>query len=129
MNWKLTVVVICIYGVLKKLRPVTPFVTPFLESYHKNFTNEQIYQSMYPFWTYSYLVTLIPVSIAADLLKYKPILLLESLSLCAIYALLVFGTSMTLMQLVQVLYGIASSAEVSYNSYLYAVTDPRHFKQ
>lgn len=59
MHWKFTAALVCIYGVVKEFRPGTPFLTPFLKSSFKNFTNEEIYSEIYPFWTYSYLIFLV----------------------------------------------------------------------
>jgi len=60
MNWKLTVGLVCIFGVLKKFRPGTPFLTPYLKSpQFKNFTNEQIYGQIYTHWAYSNLISMV----------------------------------------------------------------------
>ncbi|OZC06361.1 hypothetical protein X798_06657, partial [Onchocerca flexuosa] len=60
--WKkkksLIIVLVSAFGVIKEFRPATPFLTPYLISPPKNFTNEQVYSEVYPFWTYSYLVAL-----------------------------------------------------------------------
>ncbi|KAI1713308.1 reduced folate carrier domain-containing protein [Ditylenchus destructor] len=130
MNLKWTVALICIYGVLKKFRPGIPFLTPYLESVdYKNFTNEQLYGEIYPYWTYSNLISLLPLFFLTDLLRYKPVIVLEAISLCATWAVLVFGVTVKHMQLMQILYGISTSADVAYQSYLYAVVDKQHYKK
>uniref|UniRef100_A0A914YRE9 Uncharacterized protein n=1 Tax=Panagrolaimus superbus TaxID=310955 RepID=A0A914YRE9_9BILA len=129
MHWKFTALLVCIYGVVKEFRPGTPFLTPFLESEFKNFTNEIIYSEIYPFWTYSYLLFLIPVFFLTDALRYKPVVILEALSLCATWALMIWGKSVRQMQLMQICFGLASSAEIAYYSYMYAVVDRKHYKK
>lgn len=59
MHWKLIIVLVSAFGLIKEFRPATPFLTPYLISSPKNFTNVQLYSEIYPFWTYSYLVALV----------------------------------------------------------------------
>ncbi|VDO52123.1 unnamed protein product [Brugia timori] len=59
MHWKLIIVLVSAFGIIKEFRPATPFLTPYLISAPKNFTNVQLYSEIYPFWTYSYLVALV----------------------------------------------------------------------
>ncbi|EJW81349.1 hypothetical protein WUBG_07742, partial [Wuchereria bancrofti] len=58
MHWKLIIVLVFAFGIIKEFRPATPFLIPYLISPPKNFTNIQLYIEIYPFWTYSYLVAL-----------------------------------------------------------------------
>ncbi|CAD5205861.1 unnamed protein product [Bursaphelenchus okinawaensis] len=125
----LTVVLVVLYGILKEFRPSTPFLTPFLEGPDKNLTNEELYGQVYPYWTYSYLVFLIPIFIITDLLKYKPVVVIEAAALTTTWALLVFGNTVWQMQIMQIAFGLATSAEIAYYSYLYAVVDKRNFKK
>jgi thiamine transporter 2/3 len=76
-----------------------------LESESKNFTNVQLYSEIYPVWTYSYLLSLIPIFILTDILRYKPIVLLEALTLTATWALLLWGENVVEMQIMQVMFG------------------------
>uniref|UniRef100_A0A7E4ZX56 Thiamine transporter 2 n=1 Tax=Panagrellus redivivus TaxID=6233 RepID=A0A7E4ZX56_PANRE len=129
MHWKLTAALVCFYGVVKEFRPATPFLTPFLESDYKNLTNEQLYSEVFPIWTYSYLIFLIPVFFLTDTLRYKPVVILEALSLVGTWSLLVWGSGVNQMKLMQVFFGLASSAEIAYYSYMYAVVDKKHYRK
>ncbi|CAD5207731.1 unnamed protein product [Bursaphelenchus okinawaensis] len=129
MNSNVILALICIYGVLKEFRPATPFLTAFLVSNDKGFTNEQIYKQMYPFWTYSYLVVLIPVFALTDRLRYKPVVVLEALSLTTTWVLLCFGRTVLQMQIMQIVFGIASGSRIAYFSYIYAVVDKSQYKK
>ncbi len=82
---------------------------------------------MYPYWTYSYLVTLIPVFLLSDLLLYKPILLFESLSFIGVWATLIWGKALWTQQLGQILYGWATATEIAYFAYIYAKVDQTLF--
>ncbi|KAL7070636.1 hypothetical protein ACQ4LE_009650 [Meloidogyne hapla] len=130
MNWKLTVALVCTFGILKKFRPGTPFLTPYLRSpQFKNFTNEQIYGQIYTYWAYSNLISMIPISLCIDWLKFTPIIILEALLLFVTWSLLIFGHSIFHMQLMQICFGIATSADVAYTSYLYSVVNKSKYKR
>lgn len=64
-----------------------------------------------------------------DVLRYKPIVILEALMLSTTWAFLLWGRNVFEMQLMQIMFGIASSSEIAYVSYLYAVVDKRHFQK
>ncbi|PAV64237.1 hypothetical protein WR25_12553 [Diploscapter pachys] len=128
MHWKATTFLICTYGVVKEFRPATPFLTPFLVSHYKNLTLEEVYGQIYPFWTYSYLVALIPVFFLTDILRYKPVIVLEACCLCGTWAFLVWGQGVWEMQLMQIIFGLSSASEIAYYSYMYAIVDEKHYK-
>ena len=65
-----TSLTLCSIGFWKEFRPTTPFLTPYLMT-AKNLSDETLYSQVYPFWTYSYTLVLIPVFILTDLLRYK----------------------------------------------------------
>ncbi|KAI6173282.1 hypothetical protein M3Y98_01065100 [Aphelenchoides besseyi] len=117
----LIVGLICAIGIVKEFRPATPFLTPFLESPSKNFTNAELYSEVYPFWTYSYLLFIVPIFFLTDYLRYKPIVVLETASLT--------GTWIFFVQVAEVMFGIATSSEIAYLSYAYAVVEKRHYKK
>ncbi|EFO14020.2 hypothetical protein LOAG_14506 [Loa loa] len=115
MYWKHLACFICLYGMIKKFRPATPFLTPFLVSSYKNFTDVQLYSQIYPLWTYSYLIALIPIFFLTDLLRHKPIVVLEALSYCASHVI--------------ILWGLSTASDIAYVSYMYAVINQKHFKR
>lgn len=53
---------------------------------------------VYPIWTYSYLITLIPAFLLTDVLLYKPILVFEAFSYFLVWIIFVFGKSVWSMQ-------------------------------
>ncbi|VDK28379.1 unnamed protein product [Gongylonema pulchrum] len=127
MHWKATIVLICAFGIIKEFRPATPFLTPFLMSPPKNFTNVQVYSEIYPYWTYSYMVFLVPSFFLTDLLRYKPIVLVEAVSLCVTWILLIWGKTIWQMQIMQIAFGIASSCEIAYESYMFLIVDQKYY--
>ncbi|KJH41527.1 reduced folate carrier [Dictyocaulus viviparus] len=129
MHWKTTTILLCIYGVVKEFRPATPFLTPYLISSSKNLTLDEVYSRVFPFWTYSYMVFLIPVFFLTDILRYKPVIVLEGACLSLTWILLVWGKGILEMQLMQIIFGIASAAEIAYYSYVYAVVDEEKYRR
>ncbi|CAJ0934714.1 unnamed protein product, partial [Mesorhabditis belari] len=129
MQWKTISLLVCLYGVIKEFRPATPFLTPFLVSDAKNLSIETVYSDIYPFWTYSYLICLIPILALTDLLRYKPLVIVEAIGLCLTWALLVWAQGVQLMQLMQIVFGLASAAEIAFSSYLFAVVDVKQYRR
>ncbi|KAJ1356479.1 Reduced folate carrier [Parelaphostrongylus tenuis] len=129
MHWKATTILLCVYGVTKEFRPATPFLTPYLISDYKNFTLNEVYGMIFPFWTYSYMVFLVPVFFLTDILRYKPVIVLEGACLALTWALLVWGEGITQMRLMQIVFGTASAAEVAYYSYLYAIVNEKNYRR
>jgi len=128
-SWKVPTYILCAYGVFFSLRPSEPFLAPYLLGPYKNLTETEVYSQVYPVWTYAYLSFLIPVFIFTDYVKYKPIIVIQGMACVCVWLLLVFATGVPLMQLVEVLYGLVTSAEVAYYSYIYSVIHPDNYKQ
>ncbi|VDN08269.1 unnamed protein product [Thelazia callipaeda] len=127
MHWKLTIILVCAFGIIKEFRPATPFLTPYLITHPKNFTNVQLYSEIYPFWTYSYFVALIPSLFLTDFLRYKPVVVLEAVTLCATWILLIWGKTVWQMQIMQIMFGIASACELGYESYMFLIVDFKYY--
>ncbi|CAJ0575660.1 unnamed protein product, partial [Mesorhabditis spiculigera] len=128
MRWQLISLLVCLYGVVKEFRPATPFLTPYLVSEYKNLSIETVYSDIYPYWTYSYLVFLV-CHITGYVLRYKPLIIVEAFGLCLTWAILVWGQGVNLMRLMQVVFGLASAAEIAFFSYLYAVVDVKEYRR
>ena len=129
-SWKWTCTILCIFGFLKDFKPSEPFLTQYLiEPQTVNITLDEAYQDVYPVWTYSYLAVLIVVFLITDYVKYKPMIIFEGLAFVSTWLLLVFGSGVPLMQLMQFFYGIATSTEVAYYSYIYAKVDADKYQK
>uniref|UniRef100_A0AAQ5Y710 Solute carrier family 19 member 1 n=1 Tax=Amphiprion ocellaris TaxID=80972 RepID=A0AAQ5Y710_AMPOC len=79
-GWVGPTVLLCIYGFCSMMRPIEPFVTVFLTGTYKNLTTEQVTSQVIPVWTYSRAVLLVPVLLITDFLRYKPVIVLQSLT-------------------------------------------------
>uniref|UniRef100_G3UTU3 Solute carrier family 19 member 2 n=1 Tax=Meleagris gallopavo TaxID=9103 RepID=G3UTU3_MELGA len=117
--WALPTGLLCAYGFFCSVRPSEPFLTRYLLEPHKNLTETQIY----PVWTYSYLALLFPVFLATDYLRYKPVVLLQGLSLIITWFLLLYAQGLRAFQLLEFFYGMGTATDIAYYSYIYSVVD------
>uniref|UniRef100_A0A672YVS1 Solute carrier family 19 member 3a n=1 Tax=Sphaeramia orbicularis TaxID=375764 RepID=A0A672YVS1_9TELE len=127
-GWVGPTVLLCIYGFCSMMRPIEPFFTEFLTTY-KNLTTEQVNRQVYPVWTYSTLVLLIPVLLVTDLLRYKPVIVLQGLSYVTAFLLVTVGSGVRSAQLAFFIYSIAMAADVAYFSYIYGIVQPCRYQR
>ncbi|KAM8873745.1 thiamine transporter 1-like [Spinachia spinachia] len=123
-GWVGPTVLLCVYGFCSTMRPIEPFMTEFLTGTYKNLTTEQVNRQVYPVWTYSSLLLLIPVLLVTDFLRYKPVIILQGLSLVTFLLLILFGSGVRSAQLALLSFSIAMTADVAYLSYIYRVVQP-----
>ncbi|KAM9000586.1 thiamine transporter 1 isoform 1-T1 [Sarcophilus harrisii] len=121
--WCVPTALLCAYGFFASLRPSEPFLTPYLLGSDKNLTEREVFNEIYPVWTYSYLVLLFPVFLATDYLRYKPVILLQGFSLIVTWFMLLYAQGLLAIQFLEFFYGIATATEIAYYSYIYSVVD------
>uniref|UniRef100_A0A4W3HXY9 Solute carrier family 19 member 3b n=1 Tax=Callorhinchus milii TaxID=7868 RepID=A0A4W3HXY9_CALMI len=129
VKWLYPTFILCVYGFFSMMKPAEPYLTLYLVAPSKNFTVYQVANQMFPVWTYSFLVLLIPVLLTTDYFRYKPIIVLQGFSLVINYVLLLFAKSMSAMLYLQVNNGLVSATEVGYFSYIYSVVSPTHYRK
>ncbi|XP_053841785.1 thiamine transporter 2-like isoform X2 [Vidua macroura] len=95
----------------------------------KNLTTEEVTNQILPVWTYSYLALLFPVFLLTDYVRYKPVLLLQGISLIVTWLLLLFAHGVLAMQLVEFFYGMVTATEVAYYAYIYSVVSTQHYQK
>ncbi|KAM6268445.1 reduced folate transporter isoform 1-T4 [Porphyrio hochstetteri] len=128
-RWKLQVFYLCFYGFMTQIRPGESFITPYLLGSDKNFTQAEVTNEITPVLTYSYLAVLVPIFLLTDYLRYKPVLVLQSLSHISIWLLLVLGTSVLAMQLMEFFYGVTMAARIAYSSYIFSLVAPSRYQR
>ncbi|NXD07114.1 S19A2 protein, partial [Nothocercus nigrocapillus] len=121
--WALPTALLCAYGFFCSVRPSEPFLTRYLLGPHKNLTQSQVFNEIYPVWTYSYLVLLFPVFLATDYLRYKPVVLLQGLSLIVTWFMLLYAQGLLAIQFLEFFYGVGTATDIAYYSYIYSVVD------
>ena len=126
MRWVAITVILCIYGMLKEFKPIEPFLFRYQQNY-LNISGEILNAEVYPYWTYSYLIMLIPALLLTDILLYKPILMIQSISYISVWLTLIYGRSVFSQQIGQVLYGISTATDVAYFAYIYVKVERKHY--
>nr|XP_005496083.1 folate transporter 1 [Zonotrichia albicollis] len=129
-HWKLQVCYLCFYGFMTQIRPGESFITPYLLGPDQNFTKAEVTNAITPVLSYSYMAVLVPIFLLTDYLRYKPVLVLQSLSHISIWLLLVVrGTSVLAMQLMEFFYGITMAARIAYSSYIFSLVAPSRYQR
>ncbi|XP_062236755.1 reduced folate transporter [Platichthys flesus] len=123
-TWKWAVIFLCFYGFMSSIRPGEAFITPYLLSPEKNFTMKQVTNEITPVLTYSYMAVLVPAFLLTDLLRYKPVLVIQGISQVVIWLILLLGSSLLEMQLMEFFYGITMACRVAYSSYIFSLVSP-----
>ncbi|XP_018546097.1 reduced folate transporter [Lates calcarifer] len=123
-KWKWAVIFLCFYGFMASIKPGEPFITPYLLSQDKNFTREQVTNEITPVLTYSYMAVLVPAFLLTDLLRYKPVLIIQGISQVVIWLILLLGTTLIEMQFMEFFYGITMACRVAYSSYIFSLVSP-----
>uniref|UniRef100_A0A673NAZ1 Thiamine transporter 2-like n=1 Tax=Sinocyclocheilus rhinocerous TaxID=307959 RepID=A0A673NAZ1_9TELE len=126
-DWKYPTALLCIYGLFSTVKPLEPFLIPFLTGPDKNLTIEQVTNQIFPVWTYSYLAVLVPVFLLTDWLRYKPVVVFQCLVLFSTTAMLLWCNGVLEMQAMQFTYGVVTSCDVAYFTYLYSVVESKHY--
>ncbi|XP_021255048.1 coiled-coil domain-containing protein 181-like isoform X2 [Numida meleagris] len=127
--WALPTGLLCAYGFFCSVRPSEPFLTRYLLEPHRNLSETQVFNEIYPVWTYSYLALLFPVFLATDYLRYKPVVLLQGLSLIVTWFLLLYAQGLRAFQLLEFFYGMGTATDIAYYSYIYSVVDVNLYRK
>ncbi|CAJ1086978.1 reduced folate transporter [Xyrichtys novacula] len=128
-KWKWAVIFLCFYGFMASIKPGEPFITPYLLSPEKNFTREQVTNEITPVLTYSYMAVLVPAFLLTDLLRYKPVLIIQGISQVIIWLILLLGSSLLQMQFMEFFYGITMACRVAYSSYIFSLVSPALYQR
>lgn len=75
------------------------------------------------------MAVLVPVFLLTDFLRYKPLLVLQSLSHVAIWLLLLHGTTLLQMQFMEFFYGVTMATRVAYSSYIFSLVAPELYQR
>uniref|UniRef100_A0A667XH61 Solute carrier family 19 member 3 n=1 Tax=Myripristis murdjan TaxID=586833 RepID=A0A667XH61_9TELE len=128
-GWGYPTTLLCIYGLFSTVKPLEPFIIPYLTGPDKNLTTEQVNNQIFPVWTYSYLSVLVPVFLLTDWLRYKPVVVFQCVSLFTTTAMLLWMQGVAAMQAMQFFYGVVTACEVAYFSYIYSVIDLEKYRK
>mmetsp|Transcript_15378 Transcript_15378/g.44615 ORF Transcript_15378/g.44615 Transcript_15378/m.44615 type:complete len:432 (-) Transcript_15378:75-1370(-) len=108
------------------MNPSEPYLTPYLVE-DKHFTNDEINNRIYPYWTYGQLVIVFLVPLMAKIVTPKKLFYLETLGFLFTRALLIWGSSLSVMRTMQLFYAVGTSVKSIYYSYMYLIFEKKHF--
>ncbi|XP_049530053.1 thiamine transporter 1-like [Anopheles darlingi] len=128
-EWLKISLLLCTFGFLKEIRPSEPFIVNYLEGPWRNFTITEITQEAFPIGTYSYLAQLAVIFLVTDLLRYKPIIIVNGIAGIIVWSMLTWTTTLTGLKVLELFYGTYCAAEVAYYSYIYAKVDREHYQK
>ncbi|XP_055640796.1 thiamine transporter 1-like isoform X2 [Toxorhynchites rutilus septentrionalis] len=128
-EWLKISLMLCTFGFLKEIRPSEPFIMDYLAGPWRNLTMTEIVQEAFPVGTYSYLAQLVIIFLVTDLLRYKPLIVVNGLSGIIVWSMLIWTTSLQALKILEVFYGTYCAAEIAYYSYVYAKVDREHYQK
>ncbi|XP_060861941.1 folate transporter 1-like [Metopolophium dirhodum] len=126
-NWKNVSLLVCVFAMIREIRPIKPFITSYLKS--MNFTLNQINEEIYAVGTYSCLVLAIIVFLITDYFRYKPLIIADGIAGIVTYVLLLGTPSLFRVQIGQIFFGFFYASEVAFTTYLYAKVDNKQLYQ
>ncbi|WAR28713.1 S19A3-like protein, partial [Mya arenaria] len=115
LPWKLLTALVCAFGFFKDLRPSEAYLT--------------VDNEIYPWWTYSYLLWMVPVFLLTDYFRYKPTLVGVGIAYIVTWALLLWAQGVPAMKAMQMTFGLGTACEISYFSYIFAVVPGDYFQK
>ncbi|XP_041667599.1 thiamine transporter 1 [Cheilinus undulatus] len=128
-SWRYPTTLLCMYGFFSTVKPLEPFLIPYLTGPDKNLTSEEVNNQIFPVWTYSYLCLLVPVFLLTDWLRYKPVVVFQCAALLVTTAMIRWTQSVPAMQAMQFFYGVVTASEVAYFSYIYSMLDLKRYRK
>jgi thiamine transporter 2/3 len=101
-QWMKISLLLCIFGFLKEVRPSEPLVYDYLIGPWRNVTDDEVLKQVLPVGTYSNMILLVLVFMITDMCRYKPLIVVLGLSGMAIWAMLIWTTSLFMLQVLEV---------------------------
>ncbi|KAM8854049.1 thiamine transporter 1 isoform 2-T2 [Synchiropus picturatus] len=98
-DWRYPTFLLCTYGFFTAVKPIEPFLLPYMTGPDKNLTTEQ------------------------------PVVVFQGVTVFITTALLRWTTTVPAMQVVQFFYGVVTASEVAYFSYIYSMIDVKNYRK
>ena len=129
-DYFITLILLCSYGFFTQTRPSEPYKIDYLtDPQFKNLTTNSVYDEVLPIWPYSSFALSIPIFLLTDYLKYKPVIILESVAYIITWSLLIWADGVKWMEVMEFMFGVCTATEVAYYTYIYAKVSVDKYKQ
>lgn len=96
---------------------------------YKRFTESQVNNEIYPWSSYGYLPLLLILGSAAEVFSYRYTIILGIMGRLVTRYLLLFGTSLIEMQIMQLTYSMGSAAEDVFKAYVYYAVPEQKYQE
>jgi len=125
-SWKVGLALLSTYGFFIEMKPSEPYLTPYLTT-TKQFTNDTVNNSIYPYWTYGQLIIVFFVPLMSKFITPKRMFYLETTGFIVTRVLLLGGSSLLSMQFMQLTYAIGTSIKAIYYCYVYLIFEREYY--
>ena|SRR3990167_4128010 len=129
----LGVVFVLIYSFFSNFKVSEAYLVTYLIDY-KGFSSDQVFQDIFPIWTYSFLIFVIILGPTAELIQYKLCVVLGGISLVTTNLLVILPITYTennsylyIMYIDQLSAGFAAAATVIFFSYMFILVPEFYF--
>ncbi|KAF0714224.1 Aste57867_3939 [Aphanomyces stellatus] len=119
---------LCLYGFFIELKPSEAYLNAFLTT-DKGFTNQETNDLIYPWFSYGQLLMLVAMPLVVERFQYRTVLLIESIGFLFTRILLLSGSSLFLMQAMQVTYAVGTVSKVVYLCMIYREIKQEEYHQ
>ena len=111
---------LCLFNALLHAKPSEPHLVPYLTDV-KGFSGEAVWNDIFPVYTYATFAFTLLVAPASQLIGCKACIVAGACCRLATRFFLLWGRSLSSMQLMQVFYGAGVAAEVVFSAYVFAL--------
>ena len=111
---------LCALGFFINFQPSESYLTSYLED-TKNFSDSEIDNDIWPYDTYGALISLLPIGICAEHFGFRKIIFFGLICRECTRLILLYGTEIWQMSIMQLTYASATSVNWVYYAYIYMV--------
>ncbi|XP_074574453.1 uncharacterized protein LOC141830904 [Curcuma longa] len=110
--------VLLVYSFSSQFLPIEPYLVPYFTTV-KDFTNYQVTNFIFPVSVYAQLIFTLIMVPASYYLSHKVMIIIGAFGLSLTYLIAWCGQSLVAMQIMQVMYGFATSSRLVFSSYIF----------
>eukprot|EP00211_Chloroparvula_japonica_P015096 CAMPEP_0119119420 /NCGR_PEP_ID=MMETSP1310-20130426/922_1 /TAXON_ID=464262 /ORGANISM="Genus nov. species nov., Strain RCC2339" /LENGTH=228 /DNA_ID=CAMNT_0007108859 /DNA_START=161 /DNA_END=843 /DNA_ORIENTATION=+ len=130
MPWRY-LLLFCSYGFLMYFKPASPYLVDFLNE-EKGFSTEQIYEDIFPVWTYGQLFFMLLFGVAVEFVPYvgyRGIISFGALAYLSESLFFLFCSSLALMQVCELAVAAGVASIQIFSAYSYTVVDHEYYQR
>eukprot|EP01119_Soliformovum_irregulare_P014493 TRINITY_DN3963_c4_g4_i2.p1 TRINITY_DN3963_c4_g4~~TRINITY_DN3963_c4_g4_i2.p1 ORF type:complete len:445 (+),score=120.09 TRINITY_DN3963_c4_g4_i2:99-1433(+) len=125
--WLRTILLVS-YGLSCQFLLYSPFLVVFFVQ-EKHLTEKQVYEDIFPIWTYSYLINVILIGMLTEVVGYRFSLAAGVLGNIATYIILLTTDNYFLLQFEQATVSLASASIIIFSSFVFRAVPRIHYQK